>query len=114
MSECPPIAEPAFCTERLRVWMVRGAPQSDADPRLMFIACESCGDWPGVAVSCSVWDAFEHTVDWIQTSDECRGAGLGAELIRGIERHLGATLRVEPVSESGERMTTRLEAGCSS
>lgn len=95
--------KPDFETARLRVWLINTNHTPLHRSRRLYVAMVKDQDWPGIAVSLSVWPEFENTVDWVQTADPMRGNGYAEELICAI-----GDLSVSGVSESGIALENRL------
>ncbi len=110
----PQWLEPAFHTDRLRVFITELVPSDDNTPRLVFLATRTDIDRPMVAATAMVWMDVVDTygapwVDWLEVSGECRRQGFGTELIRGIERYLGTKVVCEPGSDDGKAFCAALE-----
>jgi len=99
------LSKPTFVTANLRVWEIRGVPSeiNGSHSRVMFIATLRNEDWPGVAVSLSIWPAFDNYVDWIETAEPQRRKGFAAELVDAVEKRYGP-VTFHGVSEGGIAM----------
>lgn len=102
---------PSWETERLWVWEIPttrlGQGHEMRMERVLYVAMlkTSVMDWPGVAVSLSVFaNRSGGSVDWVQTADPVRGLGLAAELVDGVRRRDFPSLRLHAVTESGRRL----------
>lgn len=96
---------PTFTTRRLRVWEMEVSPGGEDlhKPRTVYIACVTDIDWPGVAVSVSIWPAMGNYVEWIQVADVLKGKGYGRELIAALRDRIGA-INVSGTTSDGVRL----------
>lgn len=102
MSDIPSMVH-AFETTHLSVWK---AALANKPSRILFVGLPQfvLDDRPMVAATLLAADYGFGTwyVDWIEVSSAHRRKGIGTELFKGVEEHLGCRLAADPGSDEGE------------
>lgn len=106
MSERDP-STPVFSTERLDVFHVHCTRAEHLGcGRDVYLAFHRVEDIPRPICTVTLWGNW---VEWIETVEDWRRAGIATEMIHGLERHVGV-LEMDSATEAGEAFLQSLEA----
>ena len=101
------LAQPVFDTERLRVFRIDVKPNDIDGTRAIFIGFLKEEDCPYVVITATVHlDApnIGHYLEMIHTHDFWRGGGCATQLWLGMEKHLGARVKADTITEDGRKL----------
>ncbi len=100
--------EPAFETERMRVFLMRGVIPTDLNlQRDVYFAFRTDEDRPMIVVNAVLWDRRSYLsgdwfVDWLEVASVYRREGFATEFLQGLTKFLDYKVDLTAGSRDGE------------